>query len=285
MAWAFRPRLLEHLHLGLVAVDDERVQQRVAQQVDHRLRRLAHPHDAGGQRVARQLRAAEATQQRGLAVQRQAIQVLRRDHPGQRRLAEQALGDHLRRLRRQAQATVTARAGVLHPLVADHAHLLRDDVHLLADFHADLAQGRAVVRAHALVFGQFVAPHIARQGRIQRLAAALGALVRRHLDLVVFGLGGCRLGLRAFDLGLVEEQVLLVRGADFALGVEELALEAVELLLEQVAFGAHHAQLAQCVAQAPSSALRFLRAWACGSSARILFIAPADVAPDPRISP
>jgi hypothetical protein len=45
-------RLLEHLHLGLVAVDDERVQQRVAQQVDHRLRGHAHPNDAGGQRVA-----------------------------------------------------------------------------------------------------------------------------------------------------------------------------------------------------------------------------------------
>jgi hypothetical protein len=133
--------------------------------------------------------------------------------------------------------------------VADHAHLLRHDIQLLADLHADLAQGRAVVRAHTLVLRQFVAPHIARQGRIQRLAAALGALVRRHLDLLALGLGGCRLGLRAFDLGLVEEQVLLVRGADLALGVEELALEAVELLLEQVAFGAHHAQLAQCVAQ------------------------------------
>jgi hypothetical protein len=133
--------------------------------------------------------------------------------------------------------------------VADHAHLLRHDIQLLADLHADLAQGRAVVRAHALVFRQFVAPHIARQGRIQRLAAALGALVCRHLDLVVFGLGGGRLGLHAFDLGLVEEQVLLVRGADLALGVEELALEAVELLLEQVAFGAHHAQLAQGIAQ------------------------------------
>ena len=91
--------------------------------------------------------------------------------------------------------------------------------------------------------------HLARQGRVQRLAAALGALVRRHLDLLVLGLRGCRLGLCAFDLGFVEEQVLLVRGAGFALGVEELALEAVELLLEQVAFGAHHAQLAECLGQ------------------------------------
>ena len=65
-----------------------------------------------------------------------------------------ALGDHLVRLGRQAQATVAARARVLHPLVADHAHLLRDDIHLLADLHTDLTQGSAVVRAHALVFGQ-----------------------------------------------------------------------------------------------------------------------------------
>jgi len=202
-----------------------------------------HPHDAGGQRVARHLRAAEAAQQRGLPVQRQPIQVFRRDHPGQCRLAEQSLGNHLRRLGCQAQTAVAARAGVLHALVADHAHLLRHDVQLLADLHADLAQRRAVMRAHALVFGQLVASHLARQRRIQRLAASLGALVRRHGDLAVLGLGGCRLGRCAFELGLVEEQVLLLR-ADFALGFEELALEAVELLLEQVAFGAHHAQLA-----------------------------------------
>ena len=117
---------------------------------------------------------------------------------------------------------------------------------MLADLHTDLAQARAVVRAHALVLGQFVAPHVARQRRIQRLAAAFGALVRRHVDLLALGLGGRRLGPCAFDLGLVEEHVLLVRSADLAgllgFGVEELALEAVELLLEQVALGAHDAQ-------------------------------------------
>lgn len=213
-------------------MNDERVQQRVAQQVDHRLRGHAHSHDAGGQRVARQLRATEAAQQRRLPVQRQPIQVLRRDHPGQRRFAEQPLGDHLRRLGRQAQAAVAARAGVLHPLVADHTHLLRHDVQLLADLHADLAQARAVVRAHALVFGQLVTHHLARQGWIQRLAASLGALVRRHLDLLVLSLSAGRLCLCTLDLGLVEEHVLLVYGAGPALGVEELALEAVELLLE-----------------------------------------------------
>jgi hypothetical protein len=85
--------------------------------------------------------------------------------------------------------------------MADHAYLLRHDVQLLADLHADLAQACAVVRAHALALGQFVASHLAWQGRIQRLAAPLDALVRRHLDLLVLGLLGGRLGLRAFDLG------------------------------------------------------------------------------------
>jgi hypothetical protein len=179
---------------------------------------------------------------------------------------------------RQAQAAVAARAGVLHPLVADHAHLLRHDVQLLADLHADLAQRRAVVRAHALVLGQFVAhaPRAAGRG-----PAACGrawcacAPARRPCRLRPLRL---QAGPVRPALGLVEEQVLLVRGADFALGVEELALEAVELLLEQVALGAHHAQLAQCIAQRLLQRFESLRAWACGSSARILFIAMADVA-------
>jgi hypothetical protein len=50
-----------------------------------------------------------------------------------------------------------------------------------------------------------------------------------------------RFAFLAGGLGLVEEHVLLVRGADFALCREELALEPVQLLWEQVAFGAHHA--------------------------------------------
>ena len=74
--------------------------------------------------------------------------------------------------------------------MADDAHLLRNDVELLADLHADLAQGRAVVRAHALALGQVVSNHFARQRRIERLAPALGALVARHLDLVVVSLFG-----------------------------------------------------------------------------------------------
>ncbi|MDT4859064.1 hypothetical protein FQZ97_935600 [compost metagenome] len=53
------PGLLEHLDRGLVAVDQVRVQQVVAQQVDHRLYSLADAHDAGSQRIARDV-ATEA---------------------------------------------------------------------------------------------------------------------------------------------------------------------------------------------------------------------------------
>lgn len=45
-------RLLQYLDRGLVAVDQLRVQQVIAQQVDDRLHSLADAHDTGGQRVA-----------------------------------------------------------------------------------------------------------------------------------------------------------------------------------------------------------------------------------------
>ena len=101
------------------------------------------------------------------------------------------------------------------------------------------------MRAHALGLGQFVAHHLARQRRVQRLAPALGPFVGGNLDSVVVGLGFFlgRLGCRSERLGLVEEHVLLVAGAGLALGGEQLALELVELLLEQVALGARDAQL------------------------------------------
>ena len=129
--------------------------------------------------------------------------------------------------------------------MADHAHLLRNDVELLAGLHANLPQHGTVVRTDTLGLGQFVAHHLARQRRVQRLAPALGPFVSGDLDSVVVGLGFFlgRLGCRSKRLGLVEEHVLLVAGAGLALGGEQLALELVELLLEQVALGARDAQL------------------------------------------
>jgi hypothetical protein len=137
--------------------------------------------------------------------------------------------------------------------VADHAHLLRNDVELLAGLYANLAQHGTVVRADTLGLGQFVAHHLARQGWVQWLAPALGAFVGGDLDDVVTGLGFFLgwLGSCAERFCLVEEHVLLVAGAGLAhllgFGGEQLALELVQLLLEQVALGARHTQLTdQC---------------------------------------
>jgi hypothetical protein len=82
-----------------------------------------------------------------------------------------------------SETDVPARAYKRRPLVVGvlrcplkyalaDAHLRRDDVELLGAVHADLAQHCAVVRAHALVFGQLVAHHLARQGGVERLAPA-----------------------------------------------------------------------------------------------------------------
>ena len=53
------------------------------------------------------------------------------------------------------------------------AHLLGDDVHLLADLGADLHQRMPVMGAHTLGRGQFVAHDLARQCRVQWLASML----------------------------------------------------------------------------------------------------------------
>ena len=124
--------------------------------------------------------------------------------------------------------------------------MLRDDVELFAGLHADLAQRRAVVRASALVFRQLMAYDLARQGRIQWLSTALGlAGVARHRRALVsvgrlFGRG---LGARNKALCLIEEQILLRNNSGLTLGCEQPACELVELLLEEVALGAHDAQL------------------------------------------
>ena len=62
------PRFLEHLHGGFVPVDQVRVQQVIAQKVNHRLHGLADAHDTGGRCVAGEI-STEAAQQRCRAVQ------------------------------------------------------------------------------------------------------------------------------------------------------------------------------------------------------------------------
>lgn len=143
--------------------------------------------------------------------------------------------------------------------MADHPQLLRHDVQLLADFHANLTQRGAIVRAGALVFRQLVAHHFARQRRVQRPTTALGPLVCGHLNKSVLSFLTGGLGHGAFEFGLVEEQVLLVCAEQFALGREQLALELDELFLEQVALGAVQVEFAGGRLQLGSEGLTALR--------------------------
>lgn len=132
----------------------------VAQQVDDRLDGLPHAHDAGRQRVERQI-AAETAQEGSLSIQRQGILVFRADHPGQCRFAEQALGDNARRRRGDMDALVTARTGIFHALMRNHPDLLGNDVELLANFDTDLDQCRAVMGADTFGLGQLMAHDLA----------------------------------------------------------------------------------------------------------------------------
>jgi hypothetical protein len=95
-------------------------------------------------------------------------------------------------------------------------------------------------------------------------------------NLIVFAFVAGRRRLLALDLGLVEEQVLLVRRPGLAPGGEQLTLEVVELLLQQVALGAHNPQRAHGLSQR-------LRAY--GPSARIVLAASRLRTPDHRIGP
>lgn len=216
----------------------------VTQQVDDGLYGPADAHDACGQCVARDV-AAEAAQQRGRAVQRHAELVLAGDDPGLSLLGEQPARDDACRRRCNLQALIAAGAGVLDAVVLQHAHLLGDHVHLLADLRADLHQCMPVMRAHTLGLRQFVVHDLARQRGVQRFASALLALMlgdRRRFLFV--GLGRRRLigGRECF--GFVEEQVLLIRATGFALGGEQLALQRLQPLQREVALGGRDPQRA-----------------------------------------
>jgi hypothetical protein len=113
--------------------------------------------------------------------------------------------------------------------------------------------------------------------------------MRRHLDLLAIGLGGCRLGLRAFDLGFVEEQVLLVRGADFA---------SKSWRLKRLSCSLSRSRSVRTTRSSPASSSP--RAWDSSSAWRSAAISSrlgmpvigahslhraGGCAPDPRISP
>ena len=142
----------------------------------------------------------------GRAVQGHAELVLARDDPGLRLLSEESSRNDASRCWSDLQAQVAARARVLDAVVLQYTHLLGDDVHLLADLGADLHQRVAIVRADALGLWQLVTHDVARQCRIQRLAAALLTLVAsdpRRVLIIDFG-RQCLRGRRE-RLRLVEE--------------------------------------------------------------------------------
>ncbi|CAM3947107.1 hypothetical protein BOBR111200_17860 [Bordetella bronchialis] len=215
----------------------------VSQQVDQRLHRFANPHHAGRQRGARQI-ATEAIEQTRLAVQRQAVLVFGCNAPRQCRFSEQPLGDDARRRRSGLDAGIAARVGVLHALVLQHADLLRHDVQLFADLHADLDKRLTVMRAYPLRGWQLVTDFNMRQTGVKRLAPTLLAHVASHHDLrrAVLFLGRRCLLAWGQCFGLVEEEIFLFGSARFALGREQLALEGLQLLLQQIALDRHHAQ-------------------------------------------
>lgn len=84
--------LFQHLERRLVAIDQFSVKQRVAQQVDHRLRRETNADHAGSNRVRRDV-ATESTQQASLAIQRHAELILAGGDPRERRFTQQPTTD------------------------------------------------------------------------------------------------------------------------------------------------------------------------------------------------
>jgi len=114
----------------------------------------------------------------------------------------------------------------------DHPYLLRDDVELFADFDADLDQHGSIVGTNSLRLGQLMAHHLARQVRVEWLASALLARVRRNVDL-----RGCffsdrrTCGGRRF--GFVEEQILLLSPPRSGLGGKQLAQVCLQTFFEK----------------------------------------------------
>ncbi len=144
-------------------------------------------HDTGGQGVARDV-ASGAAQQGGRAVERHAKLILTGD----------------------LHAPAAAGAEVLDAMVLQYAHLLEDDLQLLADLGTDLQQRVPVMDTYALGIWQLVAHDLAVQRRVQWLASALLALMAgNRVRLLLIGLGLRQLLGGRELLGLVEEQLRL----------------------------------------------------------------------------
>src|SRR6201999_720361 len=101
-------------------------------QVDDGLRRKTDADHARGNRVRRDV-AAEATQQTGLAIERHAELVLAGGDPRERRFTQQPTRDDTGRCRRNLDAEIATRAGVLDTLMLGDSQLLGNDIELLTD--------------------------------------------------------------------------------------------------------------------------------------------------------
>ena len=120
---------------------------------------------------------------------------------------------------------------------------MRPQMHeLFAHPHVDLHEPRAVVFAGAFGLAQVIAHCHTRQRRIEPVAVAPGSLVRAALDLAINAVLLSRVGAGGKHLGLVEEQVALVRIPCLALRSEQPALEQLQALVIEVTLGGHHAQ-------------------------------------------
>ena len=91
-------------------------------------------------------------------------------------------------------------------MVLKDANLLGNNVNLFADLGADLHERVAIVSTYALCLRQLVADNLARQRRVQGLAATLLALMAGNECGVVFIdlCWRCLIGRRE-RFGLIEE--------------------------------------------------------------------------------
>jgi hypothetical protein len=208
-------RFIEYLHRSLVDLQHRALGEVLLQGCHHRFQRGGQLHDPAGHRLPGELDPL-AREDLLLAVQRQAIDELARDHLGEQRAVRQRLGQDLRRAGCDAQTRLGAShigvdRGVLGALDLDHVVLLGQHTQLLGLIEADADMGGGDRRL--LFLGQIQDAFHPRQVCRERLALrgllGFGAFrARRRL-----GLGDLRVQFLDQDvqLGFVEERQLVSR--------------------------------------------------------------------------
>ena len=239
------PRFFEHLNRRFIHMDQWRAQQRVARQVEQRLKRLGradHPARHGLPRQAHTSPGHDMFQ----ASQGQPVDVLGRDQASDGAVAGVTLGENLRSSRSGQRSVIAAGAGVALANMAQHPDLHRHDVQLFADVSADLHHRRAA-RAKPLRFGDFMDDIDAGQLGRQRQALAARGLAGRlgrfaggrsiSADIVSGKLGGiprcvvaCGVSASSQDIRLIEQAGL--RRAGLTAGAEQAPARQGDLLID-----------------------------------------------------